>query len=167
MVKCLAYLATRAGETAELEWSDFNLRQGAVTVIGKGNKQRTLRFGKLYPDLLSDLKILKGSTLKGYVFPSRRKDARGRQQPISVRRVQQIVGLKAQAAGIESPNPNRTSVHPHMFRHSWAQNTKAAGGSIAVIKYWLGHSRAETTIDHYGGLSQDMAEGALLDIMSP
>ena len=164
LIKCLAYLATRCTVTAELEWSDFNLKQGTVTVIGKGNKQRTLRFGKLYPDLLSDLKILKGSTLKGYLFPSRRKDSRGRAQPISARRVEQIVSLKAEAAGIESPNPNRTGVHPHMFRHSWAQNTKEAGGSIAVIKHWLGHAKAETTIDHYGSLSQDMAERELLHL---
>ena len=162
LVKCLAYLATRCTVTAELEWSDFNLRQGTATVIGKGNKQRTLRFGKLYPDLLSDLKILKGDRHKGYLFPSRRKDARGREQPISPRQVQKIVRLKAEAAGVESPNPNRSGVHPHMFRHSWAQNAKAAGVSIAAIKKWLGHSRAETTIDHYGEPSQDMLEAELV-----
>lgn len=165
LLKCLAYLATRCEVTAQLEWTDFNLKQGTVTVIAKGNKQRTLRFGKLSPDLLSDLKILKSDRHKGYLFPSRRKDARGKERPISGRRVEQIVRLKAEAAGIESPNPNRISVGPHMFRHSWAQNAKAAGVSIAAIKMWLGHSRAEITIDHYGQPSQDMLEEELMEAL--
>jgi len=162
LLKVLAHLALRASEAAELDWADLDLATGSATIDGKGDKVRVLRFGKRYPDLLADLRIMKGSKRRGPVFASLRP---GKVQHITRQRIGQLVGAYADAAGIKSPNPGVKRVHPHMLRHSWAQNANADGLSIQYIRYWLGHDSSQTTIEQYLGVSQDSMEEALMQTL--
>jgi len=151
LLEVLAWLAVRRSEAAGLDWRDFDLDQGRATIHGKGGKARTLRFGKLYPQLVSDLRMLRGNRGAGPVFD------------LTPRRVAQIVQAKAQAAGIESPNPSRSTVGPHLLRHTWARHALDRGVDPRVVQQWLGHAHYSTTVDVYGTPSDEYSERQLIE----
>ena len=122
-----------------------------------------MRFGRLYAPLLSDLSHLRGTKKSGPVFESSQLGTDGRPQPITGKRVEQIVIRAAQAAGIDSPDPTRKHVTPHLFRHTWARHALDAGVDMRVVQHWLGHASYSTTADTYGTPSQDFSEANLLE----
>jgi len=151
LLEVLAWLALRRSEAAALDWRDLDLVRGIATIHGKGGKVRSLRFGRLYPQLVSDLRHLQGSRTAGSVFS------------VSPRRVAQIVQAKAEAGGIVSPNPNRSTIGPHLLRHTWARHALDNGVDVRVVQQWLGHAHYSTTVDVYGTPSEEYSERELID----
>ncbi len=74
---------------------------------------------------------------------------------VSKVRINQIVADVAKKAKIESPNPNRKHVHPHIFRHSFVRFARKYGLDFKVIQEIMGHASISTTFDMYGNPSWD------------
>jgi len=62
-----------------------------------------------------------------------------RNLPFSPRRIQQIVKVTAEKAGITK------KVHPHLLRHTVTTFLLEKGMSLEQIQKFLGHSKLETT----------------------
>ena len=78
---------------------------------------------------------------------------------LSRQRINQIVSECAERAEIKSPNPKRSNVHPHMFRHTFVRYCQKNGINPKIIQKMLGHSSIKTTLDMYGEPSfDDMVE---------
>jgi integrase/recombinase XerD len=105
---------------------------GQVTVVGKGNKERTV---KIAPDFWCELMELQATATGKTVFVSRKGD----NHPLSTTQVWMIVHQAAERAGIDKP------VSPHWYRHAHASHSLDRGANINLVKETLGHASLVTT----------------------
>jgi integrase/recombinase XerD len=132
MLKTLLQTGTRVSEFVALRVDDLLFAECTVVVrMGKGDKQRVV---PILPALAQELRTHLGGREIGALFESRLNKA------FSARRVQQIVGEVAAAAGI------RKRVHPHLLRHTVAQQLLEGGMPLDQVQRFLGHERIETTL---------------------
>lgn len=127
----------RSSEASALKWDDCRRRSGndgQISVLGKGNKRRSIR---LTPDVWAELLSIKPPNVSGdrFVFES---DA-GFRKPLSRMRIANIVRASAQNAGLEA------AVSPHWFRHTHATVAMDAGAPLNLISATLGHTSVATT----------------------
>lgn len=131
----------RVSELAGLKLAGIEPSAGGVTVIGKGNRERRVPFGKPCAEALGAYLALR---------PTLRHPKTGEQDQqalllgrhgstLSVRQVQNIV----RRYGILGAG--RSDLHPHALRHSCATHLLDAGADLRAIQELLGHASLSTT----------------------
>jgi integrase/recombinase XerC len=119
----------RISELAGLKWSDVDLDERWLTVLGKGAKERRVPFGTYAQKALrSAYESSKG----GFVLSGKNGN------PLTVRTVHRIVGKLADRGGLDG-------VTPHVLRHSCATHLLERGASLKFIQEFLGHENMATT----------------------
>lgn len=130
----------RVSELVNLKLSDINYKEEYLDIIGKGNKERFIPIDK---KVLNDLKVYinKYRVLqkvkeedKNYVFLSEKRGERLTRQFIF-----KMLREVASQAGIKK------TVHPHIFRHSFATEMIRAGANLVAVKEILGHTSIAST----------------------
>jgi site-specific recombinase XerD len=148
IIKTLYWLGLRRKELVELDVRDIDFERKRVKVReGKGGKTRIVPI--IDDEYLSDIKHLLGTRKDGAIFVS----SHGKQ--LSIRMINHIIEKTGDTAGIKNPNPARTHLNPHLFRHSIARFLKSKGFSAEWIQNFLGHQSYKTTMDMYGTISID------------
>lgn len=129
----------RASEVGSVGTGDIQPTLGVVMVIGKGNKQRMVPYGKAAEDWIHRyLTECRGELVRtdgrdeAKLFISRT----GR--PLTRMAVWNIVRAAADAAQLRD-------VHPHTLRHSFATHLLSGGADLRVVQELLGHSDVTTT----------------------
>lgn len=122
----------RLSELCALTWRDLDFDSGLVTVLGKGNRQRRVPFGRPARQALLDWRAETPGTATAPVFP-------GRNGAISQRAVQVRIKQLAQRQGLFK------HVHPHMLRHSFASHILESSGDLRGVQELLGHADIATT----------------------
>lgn len=129
----------RVSELINLQVSRLNLKEGYLSVIGKGNKERLVPMSLHTADVLdewladrADGKIATGE--ENFVFLSPRT---GRH--LTRMRIFDIVRELARRAGIAR------DVSPHTLRHSFASHLLEGGANLRAIQQMLGHESIATT----------------------
>jgi len=129
----------RASEATHLEVRHVSLDLSVVRVVGKGNKERIVPFGKPA-----------GAAVRAYLDDCRPRLARpdGRDhgrlllsrtgRPLTRASVWDIVAARARQAGLKD-------IHPHLLRHSFATHVLSGGADLRVVQELLGHSNIATT----------------------
>ena len=127
----------RVTELCQLTWKDLQQRgeSGQVTVLGKGQKTRTVLLPSGVWDELNRIRCDAG--VNDAVFPSREGDDQG--QHLDRTQVFRIVAAAAKRAGIEG------KVSPHWLRHAHASHSLERGAPIHLVQATLGHSNLATT----------------------
>ena len=130
MLRLLFYTGVRVSELCRMEVSDVDLENCKIRIEqGKGGKDRYVLFGKGFATALRTHIV---AHLKHrWLFQTRRNTK------FSTRRVQQIVAMYAEKAGVKAS--------PHTFRHqaiTWL--TRHSGMADAELQLLTGHSRRET-----------------------
>ena len=121
----------RISELTSLRWEDVDLDARWLIILGKGNKERRVPFGKCAQRALRAL--CEGEEGRGeYVFGGRRG------KPLTVRTVHRAVTALAARAGLEG-------VTPHTLRHSCATHLLEHGASLKFVQEFLGHESLSTT----------------------
>lgn len=127
----------RVSELCQLRWKDLKARNesGQVTVLGKGQKTRTV----LLPlSVWNEIHQLRGdSGADDPVFQSREGDDLGKH--LDRTQVYRIVAAAAKRAGIEG------KVSPHWLRHSHASHSLEHGAPLHLVQATLGHASLATT----------------------
>jgi len=123
----------RLSELCALHWRDLELGNGLVTVLGKGNKQRSVPVGSHARHALEAWHAETGAANDAPVFPGRHG------APISQRAVQIRIKQLAQRQGMFK------HVHPHMLRHSFASHMLESSGDLRGVQELLGHADIATT----------------------
>lgn len=123
----------RLSELCGLRWGDLDLREGYVTVLGKGSKQRKVPVGSHARNALTAWHTEQGGDNAAQVFPGRGG------APISQRAVQIRLKQLAQRQGLFK------HVHPHMLRHSFASHILESSGDLRGVQELLGHADIATT----------------------
>ena len=122
----------RLSELCALRWRDLDLDDGLVTVLGKGNKQRSVPVGSHARNALTAWRADTGAGNDAPVFP-------GRHGPITPRAVQLRLRQLAQRQGLFK------RVHPHLLRHSFASHVLESSGDLRGVQELLGHADIATT----------------------
>jgi len=122
----------RLSELCALTWRDIDFASGLVNVLGKGNRQRRVPFGRPARQALQDWQKESRGGAGTPVFP-------GRNGPISQRAVQVRIKQLAQRQGLFK------HVHPHMLRHSFASHILESSGDLRGVQELLGHADIATT----------------------
>lgn len=133
----------RVAELCSLRPDDLDLDAAAVTVWGKGAKQRQVPMSEPAIDALRQWlgfgrrELATADTPADAVFCNR---AGSRLSPRDVRR---IVDRRA-----------TTPTHPHALRHTFATHLLDGGADLRVVQELLGHSDLSTT-QHYTHVSKE------------
>jgi integrase/recombinase XerC len=119
-------------------WIDLD--QAEATVLGKGNKKRTVPIGSHARIALSEWL----ATRDKWLAINPRADSRAlflsvRGARLANRTVQTVVKQLALTQGIPA------NVHPHVLRHSFASHLLQSSGDLRAVQELLGHASIATT----------------------
>lgn len=138
MLELLYATGLRVTELISLTLSQLSLRQGVVSVTGKGNKERLVPIGEEAIFWLERyLRYARGELLAGIasevLFPGRAGRVMTRQT------FWYRIKMYAVRAGISQ------SLSPHTLRHAFATHLLNHGADLRVVQMLLGHSDLSTT----------------------
>jgi integrase/recombinase XerC len=138
MFELLYSSGLRLAELIALEAADerLDLREGAVTVTGKGGKTRSVPVGAKAQEALREWLAVRAQL----AHPEERAlfvGARGRR--IAPRIVNARLKALAQRRGLRVP------IHPHVLRHSFASHVLQSSQDLRAVQEMLGHSSISTT----------------------
>lgn len=130
MLRLLFFTGVRVSELCGIEVADGDLENCKIRINqGKGSKDRYVLFGKSFATALRT--HIAAHPDNRWLYQTRRNTK------FSTRRVQQIVGMYAEKAGVKAT--------PHSFRHqciTWL--TRHSGLADAELQLITGHARRET-----------------------
>ena len=138
MFELLYSSGLRLAELVALDADDgrLDLKQGEVTVTGKGGKTRTVPVGGRAREALRDwlkTRALLAAPQERALFVG----ARGRR--IAAGTVQARLRIWAKRQGLGA------SVHPHMLRHSFASHVLQSSQDLRAVQEMLGHASISST----------------------
>lgn len=143
MTEFLISTGCRLDEVFKVNKDNINWHEMSLFVVGKGDKERKVYFN-------TKAKIL----LKKYLF-SREDDnpalfvtSKRPYHRLGKRSIQREFKKIANMAGIEK------SIHPHLFRHSFATYKINSGMPMPIIQHLMGHESPATT-QIYAQLSEE------------
>ncbi len=130
MLRLLFFTAVRVAELCSIQVADVDLDDCKIRINdGKGSKDRVVLFGKSFATALRT--HIAAHPKNRWLFQTKRNSK------YTTRRVQQIVKLYAEKAGVKAT--------PHTFRHqaiTWL--TRHSGLADAELQLITGHARRET-----------------------
>lgn len=138
MLELMYATGLRVTELVTLTTDQVNLRQGALRVRGKGERDRLVPIGEVALDWIaryaetSRPHLLKGRACKTLFVTARAT-------PLSRQMFWVIVKKLAARAGIHRP------ISPHGLRHAFATHLLNHGADLRALQMLLGHSSLSTT----------------------
>jgi site-specific recombinase XerD len=133
----------RVAELVGLNWADIDLDTGTLRVMGKGGRERIAFISPQASDQLRQYgeacqalpgrkpQYTKGSKAQPAAFLSYRG------QRLATRDIHRLLISLGQAMGL--------SLHPHLFRHSFATHLLNSGADLRVVQELLGHASIRST----------------------
>ncbi len=133
MLELLYATGLRVSELINLKFSDININEKFIRIMGKGKKERLIPFGETAKQYIKRyLKIRKYKNTET-VFLTRLGKGISR-----VEFWRQLKNAAIKAGLVQK-------VKPHTLRHSFATHLLAAGADIRFVQEMLGHSSISTT----------------------
>lgn len=123
----------RIGEVNRLNYTDINLENRTVNIVGKGGKIRQVHFTEKCAVLLERYLQTRNEEAFSALFISRKG---GRLTISQIYRIIRRIGIEA---GLNK------SLHPHRLRHTFATELLAKGAELTFIGDELGHNDIATT----------------------
>lgn len=138
MFELLYSSGLRLAELLSLELADGHsiVRDGEITVMGKGSKTRTVPVGRQARDAMAAWLRARSSLARseiGALFVG----VRGMRVHATV--VQKQLKQWAVHSGVQA------AVHPHVLRHSFATHVLQSSGDLRAVQDMLGHASISTT----------------------
>ena len=141
----------RVGELAGINLTDLDLDNRVVRVIGKGDKERVVPFGKPAADAIHQWlergrpALVTHETDRAFLLGSR--GAR-----VGQRQIRDAIHTLCHEAGLPD-------ISPHSLRHSAATHLLSGGSDLRSVQEVLGHSSLNTT-QRYTHVSADRLRAA-------
>ncbi len=137
IIEILYATGIRRAELLSLKIQDIDFQAQRLKVLGKGNKERLIPFGKKLADALRDYLQIREATfprneVKELLLNKKGEAANGYVLATAVKaQLGQVTQLKKRS--------------PHVLRHSFATHLADAGADLNAIKTLLGHSSLAAT----------------------
>ncbi|MGX5174443.1 site-specific tyrosine recombinase XerD [Aliikangiella sp. IMCC44653] len=138
MLELMYASGLRVSELISLEFSQVDLNQGVLRVLGKGSKERLVPFGDSASDCLQSYlvkarPVLLGSKKCDFLFLSQRGQQMSRQTFwYRIKHWAKVAGIKKHLS-------------PHTLRHAFATHLLTHGADLRTLQLLLGHSDLSTT----------------------
>ena len=130
----------RASECIEISINNIDLNKNTIRITGKGGKTRLVIFGdKTKQNISSYLNSKAMEKNNGYLFPSRLKKKKLKNNFITTRTIYNIVKKYIKFVS------NNEKLGPHSLRHSFATHLLQSGSDLMAIKDLLGHESLGST----------------------
>ena len=151
----------RRGEILGLQWDDLNIQTGELKIsrqvailngkihITEPKTQTSIRTVILPADILKMLAEYKQTITSKWLFPSPVKDDMPR-NPSAVRKILDRILVKSGCKHIRF----------HDLRHTFATTALANGMDIKTLSAIIGHNSAETTLNIYTHITDEMQRDA-------
>lgn len=139
LLELLYATGMRVSECTNLKWSDIDLNQRFIKVIGKGSKERYVPFNHHAKQSLIDYLnngrpfLVKNSQTHDFVFVNSKGD------PLTSRGVRYILNKIIEKSSLN------TSIHPHELRHTFATHLLSQGADMRTVQELLGHVDLSST----------------------
>jgi site-specific recombinase XerD len=133
----------RASELCTIKMNDVDLFSCRAQVLGKGNKRRSVYFGRRCARALRTYLRREYRTPDYPLFTTERGEA-----ALTRSGLLQIIHKMGKRAGIQV-----TRCSPHTFRHTFAVEFLRAGGNVFSLQQLLGHTGLQIT-QRYVALAQ-------------
>lgn len=151
MLEVLYSTGCRLSEISNMQKEKIDWSNGAISVIGKGDKERIVYLNNRAMYYLK--KYLKEREYNedscSYLFSTMRRPYRQMQNK-SIQDLVKKIGDRVEI------NKN---IHPHTFRHTMATLAMEAGIELGDLQQLLGHASANTTLI-YSGVSEERKQQA-------
>lgn len=125
----------RVSEIQQIDIDRINWNENSISVIGKGNKERTMYFSDRAKVHIMRYISERGNSNEKALFISSIQPHRR----IAIKSLQKIINNIGINAGFE------ISVFPHLLRHTMATLGYKAGLELPIIQELLGHESPQTT----------------------
>jgi len=122
----------RVGELCSLDVDAVDLRANAITVWGKGSKERRVPLSEPAVEALAAWLRMRGDVVRLEAGAALFGNERGLR--LSPRDVRRIIDRRS-----------RRPTHPHALRHTFATHLLDGGADLRVVQDLLGHSDVATT----------------------
>ncbi len=151
----------RRGEIIGLQWDDLNMQSGELKIsrqvvilngkihISEPKTKTSIRTIILPPDIVKILAEYKKTVNSKWLFPSPVKEDMPR-NPSAVRK---ILNRTLEKAGCKH-------IRFHDLRHTFATTALANGMDIKTLSAIIGHNSAETTLNIYTHITDEMQKSA-------
>ncbi|HDK7138915.1 TPA: tyrosine-type recombinase/integrase [Clostridium botulinum] len=143
LVEFLVSTGCRLSEVVGVDKLDIDWNEMSLFVIGKGNKERKVYFNVKTKICLKKYLNKRKDNNEALFVTSKRPHAR-----LGGRSIQREIKKIAKRTGLEK------SIHPHLFRHSYATHNLNSGMPMPILQQLMGHESPATT-QIYAELSQE------------
>jgi integrase/recombinase XerC len=123
----------RLSELANILLNDVNIQTDTIRVMGKGNKERVVPFGKATKAAILKYCKMRNSELANLWLSEERRPLTARGIEITIIRLGKYAGL----TGVRCS--------PHTFRHFFGTNSMLNGAPDWVVQTLLGHATLDMT----------------------
>jgi integrase/recombinase XerC len=134
----------RVSELAGLDLDDLDFVDSMLRVVGKGNKERIVPFGRAADEAVQAYlphrdQLILARAARGHEPERQALFLNNRGTRLTVRSVERMIREYGQRAGIQ------VTVTPHALRHSFATHLLEMGADLRVVQELLGHVSLSTT----------------------
>ena len=128
----------RLSELVNMNIGDFEINKKLIRVIGKGNKERMIPYGRTAESAIKNYLKIRNLSLKP-AFAKKPLFVNNSEKRISKRTIQRRMNnyIKLVADG--------KRIGPHLLRHTFATHLLDNGADIRAVKDLLGHSSLSST----------------------
>ena len=128
----------RLSELVNMNIGDFEINKKLIRVIGKGNKERMIPYGRNAESAIKNYLKIRNLSLKP-AFANKPLFVNSSEKRISKRTIQRRMNnyIKLVADG--------KRIGPHLLRHTFATHLLDNGADIRAVKDLLGHSSLSST----------------------
>ena len=128
----------RLSELVNMNIGDFEINKKLIRVIGKGNKERIIPYGRTAESAIKNYLKIRNISLKP-AFANKPLFVNSSEKRISKRTIQRRMNnyIKLVADG--------KRIGPHLLRHTFATHLLDNGADIRAVKDLLGHSSLSST----------------------
>lgn len=137
VIEVLYGTGVRVGECCGLTHETCDLDRAAITVLGKGGKERRLPLGTPAIDALREYLTTGRPLLATHESPTDVLFLNRRGKPLTTRDARRILD--------RHPLRDGRSLHPHTLRHAYATHLLEGGADLRTVQELLGHADLTTT----------------------
>ena len=162
MLSLLYHTGARVQELCDIKIADVATGElPQVELTGKGKKKRIIPLQKETVSAMKHYLSFRDDSKTGeHLFLNSCK------HPITRFGVTYIIKKHTKQAVTECPSLEKTSITPHIFRHTNALHLIQSGVDVLIVKEWLGHENLKTTMQ-YLSIDIEMKRKALTLFPAP
>ena len=137
ILELLYSCGVRVSELVNIKLSDIDFNNNRIIILGKGNKERIVLYGKVCSDLLSD-----------YISNSRNLLIKENNDYLLLNKFGNKITDRAIRMIIDDvikKSSLKLKVSPHTFRHTFATHLLNEGADLKIVQDLLGHKNISTT----------------------